>query len=202
MPSDKILLPRRMIYFEAVLYLLIAAASFAVGYLIGRGGGPRPVAKDATEAIAEKRVPIEGKVMIAPLLGEKKPDAGAVVIVLPDDQSPKKPLAAVGFRPDDPVAGANDPGMIALTSLGGAMMRTGEDGRFTLFVPRPGLYHILIISRHGTRELGDALERRDLQELGKYFEPPDEVLKHFRYKWIQRKVQSGMEPIPAIEFMG
>jgi hypothetical protein len=201
MPADKILFPRRMIYVEAVLYLLIAAAAFGLGYLIGRGGTSRPVVKEAADAVVEKPVRLEGTVMLAPLTGAKQADAGAVVIVLPDDKTPDKLLAPTGFRPDDTPAGANDRGAIALKAFGGEMARTGDDGRFTLVAPRPGLYHILIISRHGKRELGDALERQDLKELGKYFEPPEDVLKRFRYRWISRKVQSGMASI-EVEFMG
>jgi hypothetical protein len=200
MPADKILFPRRMIYIEAVLYLLIATAAFGMGYLIGRGGGARPVAKDSTDAVGAKGYPVEGTVIWGPRDGQKQADAGAVVIMLPKDKSPNKPLSPVGFRADDPSLGVNDPAVSALKALGGATTRTGADGRFTLFVPRRGWYYILIISRNGTRKLGDALERADLKELGNYFEPPEEVLKRSRYRWIQRDVQLGIEPI-KIDFL-
>jgi hypothetical protein len=193
MPADKILFPRRMIYFEAVLYLLIAAASFGLGYLIGRGGNARPAINTSTQSLDDKRVPVDGTVMLAPLTGAPQADAGAVVIALPDDPAhPPKPLAPSGFRPEDQPAGASDPGMRALASLGGTVARTNNEGSFSLVVPRPGLYHFLIISKHIAREPGDALERQELQEVLKYFDPPADVLKDHRWKWIQRKVQSGM----------
>ena len=198
MPADKILFPRRMIYIEAVLYLLIAAASFGMGYLIGHGGTYRPVAKEATEAVADKRVPIEGKVMLAPLSGDKTPDAGAVVIVLPDDLD--KPLSPVGCRVDDTDAREIDSAANTIKALNGAMTRTSNNGGFSVVVPKPGMYHILIISKHLAREQSGALEEQGLREISKYFDPPADVLKDRRWKWIQRKVQSGMEPIP-IDFI-
>ena len=194
MPADKILFPRRMIYIEAGLYLAIAAAAFGMGYLIGRGGTSRPVASEA-DPVVENRVPLDGRITFSSRESAPQADAGAVVIVLPNDKSPDKPLPATGFRPDDPPAGPSDPGVSALAALGGAMTRTGEDGRFALVVPRPGLYHILIISRHSTRNSGEVLERQHLKELANYFDAPEDVLRRFRYEWIQCKVQSGMAPI-------
>jgi hypothetical protein len=196
MPADKILFPRRMIYIEAVLYLLIAAASFGLGYLLGRGGNARPVASSSADKAEEKRVPVQGQVMLAPVTGApRQADAGAIVIALPDDKSPAKPLAPSGLRPDDPPARPSDPGMTALASLGGTMTRTGDDGSFALVVPRPGLYHFLIISKRLPREPVDALQQQYLREIENYFVPPEDVLKDHSWKWVPRKVQAGMGSI-------
>lgn len=56
MPAGMILFPRRMLYVEAVLYLLIAAASFGVGYLIARNGGAKATGKDAENGAVESPV--------------------------------------------------------------------------------------------------------------------------------------------------
>jgi hypothetical protein len=117
------------------------------------------------------------------------------VIVLPDGVSLDKPLPAVGFRPDDPPAGPNDAGMKMLASLGGTTARAASDGRFALVIPKPGLYHLLIISRNRSGKQDEALDRQDLKELGNFFEPTNEVLKDRRWKWIPRKVQPGMQPV-------
>jgi hypothetical protein len=202
MPADKILFPRRMIYIEAVLYLLIAAAAFGVGYVMGRGGGPRPVVKESGDRAAGKGVPVEGRITFSSTRDSTpQPDPGAVVIALPKGKQPKNPLSPVGYRVDDPPVGKGSPAMTALDSLGGAMDRTDKDGRFTLFVPQSGWYYIIIISQRGERVLGDALERKDLQDLGKYFEPPEELLMRNRYKWIERNAVPQMEQV-NVDFMG
>ncbi len=192
MPADKILFPRRMIYIEAVLYLLIAAAAFGMGYLIGRGGGAKAVSKDSAEAVAEKRVPLAGRITFSTPGSAPQADAGSVVIVLPNGTSLNKPLAPDGFRPGDPPVSPSDSGMKAITSLGGATTRAGDDGSFTLVVPKPGVYQILIISRHAK---GDPTKRSQWQQLNNYFDPPAEVLGDRQWKWFERKLESGMEPI-------
>ncbi len=75
MPSDKILLPRRMLYVEAVLYATIATVAFGLGYLMGRGGW-LPANKEDSDI--QNRVPVEGKVLLDGKLG----DEGAVIVVL------------------------------------------------------------------------------------------------------------------------
>ena len=64
MPADKILSTAPHDLLRGGALLADCRGFVRMGYLIGRGGGHRPVAKDATEAVAEKRVPIEGKVTI------------------------------------------------------------------------------------------------------------------------------------------
>ena len=61
-PSDKILLPRRMLYVEAVLYATVAMTAFGLGYLAGRGEW---LAAGKDDAGVQKRVPVEGKVMLS-----------------------------------------------------------------------------------------------------------------------------------------
>ena len=70
-----------MLYIEAVLYVLIAAASFGLGYLAARSGGAKTVGNGPAADTAESRVPLKGTVMVNKS-GKKEPDAGASVIVL------------------------------------------------------------------------------------------------------------------------
>lgn len=191
MPSDKILFPRRMLYVEAVLYLLIAVVSFGLGYFIGRGGSKTANQQDTA---VEKRVPVEGQVVVTPISGKRHGDAGAVVLVLPADKSPDKHLPVVGLRPGDP-AGSDDTAQHALADFGGACARTDADGRFTLFVPAPGPYRILVISAQGAPEADNPLEKHDLEQLGKYFDAPADLLKRSRYDWQARPLHQGIKPI-------
>ncbi len=150
MPDGKILFPRRMLYVEAALYMLIAAASFGTGYLIARNGNSKAVSHEGGSSAAEGRVPLEGTVMLDQS-GKKRANVGAVVIVLPADKL-LKPLAAARFCPGESPAGSDDAAKRELAAFGGAMARIGDDGRFQVFVPRPGPYRVLTLSPQGTRE--------------------------------------------------
>ncbi len=161
-----------MIYIEAVLYLLIAAASFGMGYLIGRGGGANGVSQNAPNSAVQDRVPVEGEVKYVALSGKERPEANDVVVLLPEKKMLDKPIPVAGLRPADPPAGSDVPSVRAITAIGGALTRTDEKGHFTLFALQPGKYHVLIISRQGRREARGEFERLDLKELGKYFASP------------------------------
>lgn len=187
MPSDKILFPRRMLYVEAVLYATVAASAFGLGYLAGRGGRSTAGKVDTD---VQNRVPVEGKVLLAPRAGPKRGDDGAVVIALPAGKAPGKRLPIAGLRPGDPPPAAGDATSAALaelTELGGAAARADASGNFTLFVPAPGSYRILVLSRQATRGPNGALEQPDIAELGKYFDAPADLLQGCRYRWMKAK---------------
>lgn len=195
MPAGMILFPRRMLYVEAVLYLLIAGASFAVGYLVARRGGSTGAGPAIEGSAADSKVPVEGSVMLEKS-GQKRPDVGAVVIVLPGDKSPT-PLPAARFRPGDSApAGSDDAAMRDLTAFGGAMARVGADGSFQMSLPRPGTYRVLAISPQGTRPPSGALEKPDQKVLANYFDDPADLLQHSPYKLFRKDVRRGMDPIP------
>ncbi len=175
-PSDKILFPRRMLYVEAVLYATVAVAAFGLGYLAGRDprAGAPPSAAGPQDS---ERVPVEGKVLRDAGRGTPQGDAGALVIVLPADKLPNKRLPLDGLRPGD----TGDATSAALAKFGGAAIRADASGGFTLLVPAAGRYHVLILSRNGTR----IPEPGDITELGKYFDAPADLLKDCRYRWLK-----------------
>jgi len=198
-PSDKILLPRRMLYVEAVLYATVAATAFGLGYLAGRGGWSSVGKGDADNADVQKRVPIEGKVLLVPRTGEKRGDEGAVVVVLPAGRLPGKRLPIAGLRPGDPPPAGGDATPGALAEFGGAAARADASGSFTLFVPAAGSYRILILSRQAIRDPTEPLEDRDMAEVGAYFDVPTDLLKRCRYRWLTKDIRRGVEPI-KVEF--
>ena len=65
-PSDKILLPRRVLYVEAVLFVTVAATAFGLGYLTGRGGRSAAEKEGVENTDVQMRVPVEGHVWLAP----------------------------------------------------------------------------------------------------------------------------------------
>jgi hypothetical protein len=199
MPSDTILYPRRMLYVEAVLYLVIAATSFGLGYLIGRGGQPRSTGGEKEDAAIASRVPIEGTVFYAPPLVKGTPDFGAMVIVLPASKTPPRPLPLLELLLGSESGAAKNPTLEELKGLGGGFARADGEGRFTLFVPQPGSYRVLIISHRATRSSSDTLPPRELEEIGKYFESATVPLQRNQYRWLTWDVKPGAPP-HAVEF--
>ena len=96
MPSDKILFPAACCTSRRCLYVTVALTAFGLGYLAGRGGWSAASKEDAD---VQKRVPVEGKVLLVLRAGAKRGDEGAVVIVLPADKLPAKRLPIAGLRP-------------------------------------------------------------------------------------------------------
>jgi hypothetical protein len=195
-PSDKILLPRRMLYVEAVLYVTLAATAFGLGYLTGRGGW---LAASKEDADVQKRVPVEGKVLLEARDGAKRGDEGAVIIVLPTAKSPAKRLPTAGLRPGDPLPAVGDATSAALAEFGGAVARADASGAFTLFVPAAGAYRILIISRQATGEPVAPFEKPGISELGKYFDAPADLIQQYRCVWRKEDLQLGAAPV-NVEF--
>ncbi len=195
-PSDKILFPRRMLYVEAVLYVTVAATAFGLGYLAGRSGWSAAGKEDAENADVQKRIPVEGKVLLDLRAGTKQGDEGAVIVVLPD-KVPGKPLPLAGLRPSDPPPATGDATSAALAKFGGAAARGDVSGNFTLFVPAAGTYRILIISRSATGEPMGPLTRPDISELEKYFDVPADLLQRYRCGWRTAHLYLGTKPIDA-----
>lgn len=192
-PSDKILFPRRMLYVEAVLYVMVAATAFGLGYLTGHGGWSATSKEDAD---VQNRVLVEGKVMLSNSSGTKHGDEGAVVIALPADKQPRKPLPIAGLQPSEARA-SGEATYVSLPNFGGAVARADSTGAFTLFVPSTGRYKILIISKKATREPNGPSEKTDLADLATYFDKPDELIRQYSYRWITEDLRHGGTPIDA-----
>jgi hypothetical protein len=193
-PSDKILVPRRMLYVEAVLYVTVAATAFGLGYLAGRGGSS---AVNKEDADVQKRVPVEGKVLLRPRDGATRGDEGAVIIVLPAGKSPAKRLPITGLQLSDSPPVVGDATSVALTEFGGAVAWANASGAFTLFVPAAGSYNILILSRQATGAPVAPLQKPDISELGKYFDAPADFWQRRCCGWLTKDLLLGAAAINA-----
>jgi hypothetical protein len=190
LPSDLILFPRRVLYIQAALFVVVAGVAFTAGYYMGRG--------DATfekeiqqQAKARQRVLVEGKLTYRSSNGEVG-DKDAVIILLPAENLPPQPLSIDGIRPEDEPPAESHPTVSAIVGLGGGYARADADGVFWLRVPGQGQYRALLISRHVTRPEGAALAEADLMEIGKYLAPADRLVDRFKCVW--RTVDVGQDP--------
>jgi hypothetical protein len=197
-PSDMILFPRRVLYVQAVLYVVLAAAFLGLGYFIGRGD-----IREERQAEKHKReqqtIYVDGKVVYNPGTGRIAGDEGAVVIVLPAEYSGRR-LSVNGMRPGDPLPQESHETLDALKNLGGAYTRADASGAFSLLVPDRGKYRVLIISRHANRPKDQPVDEVDLNQMDKYFGDgqrgmAEELIHQSKYSWKTEEIAIGFKGI-------
>ncbi len=170
--------------------LMLTAAAFAAGYAVGRrvaatpaprGGNnssppaaPVPVAAPPAAETVVAEPALTGRVSYIATGGELHPDAGARILVLPEERQGSTRLSAEGLRP-----GANEQDLriavAAIRALGGDFCVADADGRYTIHLPQAGLYQVLFLSRYQPRDNGAAYHQA-LQFLTAYFDRPAQVL--------------------------
>lgn len=169
----------------------LTAAAFTAGYGVGRRGAatavsgvekesPPPTAPvpAAAPPAAPPAVPQEpaltGRISYIASGGEIHPDAGARVLVLPEERQGSLRLPADGLRP-----GANEQDLrvavAAIRALGGDFCVADAEGRYAIHLPQAGLYQVLILSRYQPRD-GGAAYHQALQFLTAYVDRPAQVL--------------------------
>ncbi len=62
-----------------------------------------------------------------------------------------------------------------------------EQGQFELRVP-PGIYRVLVISKHVQRPGGTGPKPDDIATLDGYFQSPAELIGPWRYELVERKL--------------
>jgi hypothetical protein len=173
-----LLIPRRVVYFQAGLISVIAIVFFLAGWWIGGSGAPTN-----TPAPNPRDDPATVDVLLhyRDAAGRVLPDDGAVVLLLPVDKRVSDKLSAAPLDPAQPTLTAASPINQRLQHFGGAHGRTNAEGRLTaLNVPEPGEYHVLLLSNHARRP-GEA-RPQDLATLGTYLEGAAELLANRDYR--------------------
>ena len=165
----------------AAFGVLLAGCAFAAGLLVNRSRPSTPPPEDtatppepaAAAAIVEPA--IAGRITYKTADGESLPDRGARVLVLPREREGTVKLSAVGFRAaDNPtdirVATAS------IQALGGDFALTDDGGQFTINLPNPGTFHIIVVSNYAERDPNQELDPELVRQLKSYFEQPAQVL--------------------------
>jgi hypothetical protein len=179
---------RKALYAQAGLIAIVALGCFVLGYLAGMAGGAgSPVA----QAPVAQPLVISGKLFYQPQPGQSTPDAGAVMILLPEEAIPDELLPIAGLRPTDAALEAENPAVQAIRTLGGVYVRAGENGEYKFSLPKVGKYRVLRLSRHAARAPGNDPERADIETLSRYFSNPAELLGPQKYTWSTLQVEAG-----------
>lgn len=172
-----LLIRRQVLYWQAGLLVFCMLLALGIGVLIGRGVGPIPQNQLAT---ADK-VLVRGTVTYTDRQAGLSVDNGAVVLVVPEGHYPRPKLTGDNFHPraNPPAAGGRD--MLALEEIGGRYDRTNAEGSFTLDMPRPGRYILVIISHDTLRASDEEIGEQDVSELRHYLLPPQAAIGNQRY---------------------
>jgi len=193
-PRGMILFPRQTFYVQGVLFVVLAAVTFAAGYFMGRGDA-RFEQQRVQEELAKERVLVEGTLVYHPGPNQVAPDERAVVMALPVDKLPEKKLTFQGIRPSDREPPQSHPTVRQIAELGGAYARADDQGSFDMVVPDKGAYRVLVISAHAARPKDDNIDEPDLEELGKRFSQPELLIGRFKYRFTKEEINSGFNPI-------
>ena len=201
-PRGLILFPRRTLYVQALLFLVLAVVALTLGYLIGRGDADYQLQVEQEEA-ARERVPIRGELVCKSADGQVIGDENAVIIVLPEGKLPEQKLSFRNIRPRDPMPNpVPDPppkNVRLIRELGGQYVRADAKGDFFTVLPDQGAYRILIVSGHAERPGAADIDEIDLNEIGDYFEMPEHLIGRQQYRWMKDEINVGFNPI-EIEF--
>jgi hypothetical protein len=161
---DKVALPRYVLYGQGVLLAGVAMVALVLGVVIGRLSGSNV----ATPTSEVKTCYLTGTVSYTSSGGSVSPDAGAVVIVVPQDRQPSRDakIPIEGLRPGDPLPQRVD--------------RTGE-------------YFVLVVGRNAPRQSTERPEGVHLAQMGRYFLPASELIGDQRYAWRMESIKRDKE---------
>jgi len=176
----RVAVPRNVLYMQGALLAIVAIIAFILGVMVGSGSQPTEVA-----VRPPKPCVVSGKVMYRSGGGRQRPDDGSVLLVVPTDDHPAATSKAriEGLRPGDPMPRDDSDNLRIIESIGGSYVRADADGQFEIRLPDVGKYFVLVVSKNAYRGPGEELNKIDIAELGRYVQPPTELLGNSKYKW-------------------
>lgn len=186
---NRVSLPRYVLYGQGIMLLAVAMFALTLGIMIGRGSAPTTVVKSGTPTPCY----LTGKVFHKSSGGQSVPDAGAVVIVVPQDERPTDKAPIEGLRPDDPLPDPDQPSLTRIKAIGGDYARTDEQGYFKLRVPDSGEYFLLVVSHRSARKASERLDPVHLAQMGRYFLPAPDLLGDRGYRWRSESIKRDKE---------
>jgi hypothetical protein len=180
--------PRLSLIFSGILALV-----FAVGFWAGRvtstpavpaaqpmsqANSARPDPFAAADVSSERTPSIRGRITYVTGSGERRPDRGARLLVLPAQRAGSTRITPVGLRPDAP----SEDRQVAVTAIrtaGGDFAVTDDEGRFEIALSGAGQYHILVLSNSLSRD--DAQTGAVDAVLSPFFERPAQIYGRVRF---------------------
>lgn len=163
------------LFIQAVVLLVVLTIGMLIGYLVGRGSANDSAAK-ASAIKVDPGVVVWGRLFYHDTTGRTRPDDGALVVAFPNNYRGKPELKAE-------VLWVVDGGGDVLKGIGGIAQRTAEDGTYSIRLPKPGKYHLFLISGHSERSKGELSKRDAIAALSRYVSDGAELLQDRRYAY-------------------
>lgn len=194
---EPVSIPRWIIYTQAALLGGVGTLFFLFGILVGHFTSDRGAEVNATfdcRVIGTVAYRIDG---------DLRADEGAVVFLLPemkkpDQRSPAELVNPATFKALDNAA------IDRIHELGGAVVRTDENGSFDVMVDANygnGIsYYLLVVSKNKRGFDTSQLTKEQNAVISTFFIPVEDVLDDRSYHWMKVVAYEERLDLPEIEF--
>ena len=193
--ENYVLVSRRALYVQGLLFCLVSAVAGLLGFFVGQGRASRTSERIADAATETQQVEIiKGAVAYSPELGKRAGDRHALVFILPPAPVANLKIESAGLTPAD--AGAQvDRGLTnVIETLGGTLAKADANGQFQTTLRPVEQQRVLVVSRSAERPAGQNIDPVHLAEMRDYFAAPAEIIGPYRYLWLRQKV-NGATPL-------
>lgn len=189
--SERVSVPRWIIYVQGALLGLTATTFFVFGMAVGNTTGTGGVAEDTGMCVISGAVYFDRG-------HERVADNGAVVILLPVDSRPRVRPDATGLRPDRFEAIRNE-AIDEIRALGGCIVRADQDGNYQAELDNSKSYWWLVISRN-QRADNDSIGKQTRAEMGTYFLPIEDLLGDQAFMWHKVRLSGNRQKMDVVTF--
>lgn len=189
---------------------LASTVAFVVGYSVAdwqasmtsvvsnRGEENRTDDRDkpATEVMADAVHVVIGKVQYLDESGKEKPDSGALLLLVPTENTAELKLDAKPLRDSEPTV-AKSAVSAALKALNASVTRAGSDGEFRLERLDSGPMKVVVISRHAIRADSESVDPVAAKTLADWFDSPTQLTGRLQVleKSLSGNGDSAAEPL-------
>lgn len=192
-PGGWLLVPRRTIFLQAGLIVIVGLLSFVAGWLAAGGNSDKATGEQPAETASIETVLVQGTITYRTPEGRIEADEGAVVLVWPRDAAAEPRIDPKELHPSQPAPNDGSRAMLGLEEIGAKHVRTLSDGTFNLVVPRQGEYYVLVVSRHTVRPADESVDGQTINVLRRIFVPAATGIDRQRYRLTLETFDSGLE---------
>ena len=176
---NKVAVPRRVIYLQGILLSLVAISCFSFGMLVGKQSD-----SVASRQLDSRPCLVQGLVSYTARGGPRLPDDRSVVIVIPerlqlDEKWSHRDLGITEQPPDT----NRHPDILLLREAGGNHAWTNARGEYRIQLAETGDFFFLFLSRHHSRPEDFTHDRKQLAQIGRYFDSAIDLLADKSYHW-------------------
>ena len=177
--ANKVAVPRKVIYLQGILLSLVAISCFSLGMLVGQQNSAL-----SSRSTSSQPCLIQGLVSYTSNSGQRMPDDRAVIIAIPetlklDEKLNHRELGVTEHPPDT----NRHPDVLLLRTSGGNHAWSNARGEYRIQLAHTGDYFFLFLSRHRARPENFVHDRKQLAQIGRYFESAIDLLGNKSYHW-------------------